>query len=980
MKKMGLVFCGLWAIAAVGKPVVHENARFTVLVDECIRMEYSEAGAFVDAPSRFALQRESIEADSRVDADGALTIETSRMTLRYTPNGEPFSDENLEIAVKGFRRWSPSSPNDGNLGGTIRTLDLITGPVDLGEGLLSRNGWYLIDDSRNQLLTEDWVESRSKEAGLDWYFFGYGTDYKAALRALETVSGKVPMPRKYVLGAWYSRYWPYSSADYQQIINEYAEYDFPLDVIVLDMDWHKDGWTGWSINRELLPDFEELMDWFHEQGLFVTLNTHPHDGVLPHEDMYADFMRAMGKTKNDPPIPFDAGDQKYLETMFEYTHTPLEEKGVDFWWCDWQQYPFTRSIPDLTNLAWLNAYYYKHTGRDGLRGLSFSRWAGWGDHRHPIHFSGDADTTFEMLEFEIPFTSTAGNVGCFFWSHDIGGHMGARNEESYTRWCQFGATTAALRSHSANDPKMDRRPWKYSEWATDSMRIAFHLRSVLMPYIYSSVWQSCEEMLPLNRPMYLDYPEQEAAYHNAQQYFFGDHLLVAPIVEAGAGENRVASQQVWVPEGTWYNWFTNEKMEGPRSVVVAADINEFPLYVRGGAPIPLQNYAARMTTAPLDELVIRCYPGEEGTRSFTLYEDDGVTTKYQGGNYRTTELSCTKSGELTTLTIEPAQGNYADAINARAYRIELPAVQRMDQFTCSVAGARMEDGVIFIPATAVTERVVISVALTEADPAIAAAATSERLGSLAARGVALVRKNKGAYLYEGEIVNVFYSGEDVLDGDTFTWRVFDQMGDKTTVYKEEALACTDEPQELDLGELPPLVNPFGVSAERIVEVSFKVDGKPVTLRKTLDSRTSYLTKWQVSEPFPFDVEVAMEDQVFAPERQEPVEWEEMVANERNVVGLRERHNLDGKLIYAKTQLVSPVQQKVTFGLNSDDGSQLWVNGEQIHCVNARRGINHNTEWAEAILEPGENQILLKVSQHDGGWEFKVSIKAQHPLD
>src|ERR1051325_3063188 len=194
--------------------------------------------------------------------------------------------------------------------------------------------------------------------------------------------------------------------------------------------------------------------------------------------------------------------------------------------------------------------------------MSFSRWAGWGDHRHPIHFSGDASTSFPMLAFEVPFTSTAGNVGCFFWSHDIGGHQRGRNEESYARWAQFGAFTAALRSHSTRDPTMDRRPWTYPRWAEDSMRISFHLRSRFFPYTYSSAAEACAESLPLLRPMYLDYPTVESAYHQPQQYFYGDHLLVAPIAEAGAGPRRLGRQVVWFPEGRWYNFFSNERFDG----------------------------------------------------------------------------------------------------------------------------------------------------------------------------------------------------------------------------------------------------------------------------------------------------------------------------------------------------------------------------------------------------------------------------------
>ena len=352
------------------------------------------------------------------------------------------------------------------------------------------------------------------------------------------------------VGAWYSRYWPYSSKDYHEIVEEYAQHDFPLDVIVMDMDWHKNGWTGWSWNRDLLPDAEQLLRWFHQQGLHVTLNVHPADGVGPQEDMYEPFMRAMGE---DPAtkttLPFDAANKKIPRyNVPVHTRAP-RTGGCGLLVVGLATVSLHAQPADLSNLSWLNEYYYRHTGRNGLRGQSFSRWAGWGDHRHPIHFSGDADTGWEMLTFEVPFTSTAGNIGCFFWSHDIGGHMGGRNEESYVRWVQFGATSAALRSHSTRKPDMDRRPWTYSSQAEDSMRLAFHLRSELFPYIYSSVWQSCSESVPLNRPMYIEYPAKDEAYRHPQQYFFGDSLLVAPITTPGEGPDKVAQQVVWFPSG-----------------------------------------------------------------------------------------------------------------------------------------------------------------------------------------------------------------------------------------------------------------------------------------------------------------------------------------------------------------------------------------------------------------------------------------------
>jgi hypothetical protein len=660
------------------------RARFTIITPNLIRLEDSAAKSFVDQPSIFAIKREARYTSYQVKRSGPrLDIDTGAVRLRYTDDGQPFNAANLTAQIrrdKEWVTWTPGAPNRGNLGGPAATLDGVFGPVKLPDGLISRDGWFLLDDSRRPLMTSDWIEARPRDAGTDWYLFSYGRDFRAAFKSLAAISGPVPMPRRNVLGAWYSRYWAYTSDDFRRIVKEYAEHDFPLDNMVLDMDWHRDGWTGWSWNRKLLPDAEKLLQDLHAENLAVTLNLHPADGVGPHEDAYEPFMRAIGV---DPTtrqtVPFDIANKRYADALFREVHWPLEKAGVDFWWLDWQQWNGTRGIPELTNLQWLNHLYFKDTSRDGRRGQNFSRWGGWGDHRYPIHFSGDATTDWKMLAFEVPFTSTSSNSGLFFWSHDIGGHAGARYDETYARWCQFGAMTAALRSHSTNRPDLDRRPWTYPAWSEESMRRSFHLRSELFPYIYSTTRQSSAETVPMIRAMYIDYPSEEAAYHNGQQYLFGDSLIVAPIVSPGSGPSRLGSQRVWLPQGKWFDMFTGERYAAGakgRNVLASADINSFPLFARGGVPIPMQPYTPRMGTSKIGELLVRCYPGEDGqTGRFSLYEDDGLSEKYKSNAFAKTELTYKRNGAVTMVNIAPARGSFAGQLTRRSYSIELPGLE-----------------------------------------------------------------------------------------------------------------------------------------------------------------------------------------------------------------------------------------------------------------------------------------------------------------
>ncbi|HTB33630.1 MAG TPA: TIM-barrel domain-containing protein, partial [bacterium] len=206
-------------------------------------MEYSPLQAFEDRASFFAVQRDALPQDFKQWNDAeSWHLETAQFHLRYRDDGLPFHAGNLGIDLKAAPggRWQPGLPSKGNLGGTLRTLDNCEGPESLGEGLLSRDGWYLKDDSAAVLYSgeaEPWVAPRAP-GGLDWYFFAYGLDYPAALRAMIGLSGPIPLPPYWSLGSWYSRYWPYRADEFLEIAAQYGEHGFPLDVMVVDMDWH----------------------------------------------------------------------------------------------------------------------------------------------------------------------------------------------------------------------------------------------------------------------------------------------------------------------------------------------------------------------------------------------------------------------------------------------------------------------------------------------------------------------------------------------------------------------------------------------------------------------------------------------------------------------------------------------------------------------------------------------------------------------
>ena len=209
---------------------------------------------------------------------------------------------------------------------------------------------------------------------------------------------------RYALGNWWSRYYKYTEKSYKALMERFEKEDIPFSVAVVDMDWHLvdidpkygSGWTGYTWNRDFFPDPEGFMKWLHDRNMHITLNLHPADGIRAFEDAYPRMAEAMGiDPKTEQPVVFDISDPHFLEAAFEHVLHPEEEKGVDFWWIDWQSGGISK-VEGLDPLWMLNHYHYLDNGRDGKRPMTFSRYAGPGSHRYPVGFSGDTIITWNL--------------------------------------------------------------------------------------------------------------------------------------------------------------------------------------------------------------------------------------------------------------------------------------------------------------------------------------------------------------------------------------------------------------------------------------------------------------------------------------------------------------------------------------------------------------------------------------------------------
>ena len=532
------------------------NVRFTVLTPQLMRMEWAADGKFEDHASFVLLNRKLPVPDFSqrlTDGGKTLTIKTSALTLTYTPAGDGrFTANNLSIALTVDDKpvvWHPGLSDPENLQGTTRTLDNALGgktQEPIGQGLVSRSGWVLVDDSARPLFDSTdfgfkegekspwpWVmECPSGEKlgrYVDWYFFGYGHNYRKALGDYACVAGRIPLLPRFAFGVWWSRYWAYSDQELDELVRGFRENDTPLDVLVIDMDWHisqeqlkamgeadqsgeKLGWTGYTWNKTLFPDPGDFLADLHAEGLKATLNLHPASGIEPWEQAYPAMARAMGI---DPAtkkyVPFDPTNKLWATNYFNRVLHPLEKQGIDFWWLDWQQEPDTK-MPGVNNTWWLNYLHSTDQQREGKRPLLFHRWGGLGNHRYEIGFSGDTISVWPSLAFQPWFTATAANVGYAYWSHDIGGHMpGAVDPELFTRWVQFGAFSPTLRTHTAKNPNSERRIWAYPEPYSSILRTTYQLRMALKPYLYTEARRTFDTGVAFFHPLYYDWPEADAA-------------------------------------------------------------------------------------------------------------------------------------------------------------------------------------------------------------------------------------------------------------------------------------------------------------------------------------------------------------------------------------------------------------------------------------------------------------------------------------
>lgn len=613
---------------------------------------------------------------------------------------------------------SAAPPPHVALGGYRRGLDGVTGNGDAPvttPGVLNQDGWYLLDDTPSALYdtASQKITQRPDHDGTpyrDGYIFGYGHDYKQGLTDLATLTGPPALLPRWAYGVWYSEYIDRTAADYENtILPKFRSEGVPLDVLVTDTDFKAvNSWSGWEMDSTKYPDPKGFFDWSASQGLHNTLNVHP--SILASDPQFAQAMSAAkgkltkGGCAGDAGVThdcytFDFADPDQLKAYMDL-HRTMDQQGNDFWWLDWCCDATQSSLPGVTPDAWINQQYATATGKTLGRGFVLSRAYGslqaggysgqqalptgpWADKRTTVHFTGDTSSTWGTLQLEVGYTpSESAATGMAAITHDIGGHndtTGLMGSETYTvggqtrtttklpddlyaRWVQFGTFQPVDRLHSNHS---DRLPWQYGAAAKESAEKFLDLREHLVPYTYTLAEEANRTGVPIVRPMYLEYPDEQQAYANAgSEYFYGSDVLVAPVTTPGTS----TTTSVWFPPGRWTDYFTGRTYTGGTTQDVTTDLGSMPVFIRAGGIMPTRSHdVAHDDRSALTDVTLTIAAGASGSAS--LYEDDGTTTGT--GHSATTEIRYKESGGRHTVSISPTKGSFHGQVKDRQWTLSI---------------------------------------------------------------------------------------------------------------------------------------------------------------------------------------------------------------------------------------------------------------------------------------------------------------------
>lgn len=648
------------------------NFRITILSERLIRFEYNETGIFEDRATELVINRDFDKVNfKKMIMDNTLFISTNYFRLVYKlekPFGsnKMFSDSNLKVDILGTNKtWYFGMPEIRNYGSPTTELAYDTGKTKLKKSLYSLDGFTTIDDSKTKVFDDEGMLVQRENNSIDLYLFVYASDFISCLRDYYTLTGFPSLIPRYALGNWWYRNYGYNEKELKKLINGFYDHEIPLSIVVLNKDWHLNPNdkvnSGFTFDTNKFSDFRTTINYLHSMGIRLGLSINPMNGIYSIEENYEELKRYLAEDENGK-IPFDVLNPRCLDAYLKLLIHKLDSYGTDFYWIDY----FDKKDTSMLNV--LRHYQFYDMKRDyRKRPLILSSNSLIASHRYPVLYSGKTKVSWDTLRAISFHNINATNMGISWWSHDIGGYSeGIEDNELYIRYVQLGTFSPILKFGADKSKYYKREPWRWSIKTYQITKDYLNLRHRLIPYLYSEAYLNSKFGLPLITPLYYNTPQMydDPLYRN--EYYFGSQLFISPITTSKDYIMNRVIHKFYIPSGTWYDFVTGKKFLGDKKYVSFFKDNDYPVFARQGAIIPLgHNKNINDTTVPTD-MEIHIFPGKSNT--YKLYEDDGVSNLYLKDYYLMTMIDYNYMPNNYTLIIKALEGKSGIVPEKRNYK------------------------------------------------------------------------------------------------------------------------------------------------------------------------------------------------------------------------------------------------------------------------------------------------------------------------
>ncbi len=510
----------------------------------------------------------------------------------------------------------------------------------------SANGWLDFGKTEKDVLQFE------AEGGRTAYIVAAGDTYPELIKNLTEVTGRQPMPPRWAMGNFASRFGYKTQQQTEDTVNAFIDQDIPLDAVVLDLFWFgkeiKGTMGNLSWDNDSFPEPEKMIADFKAKGVNTILITEPF--VLSTSKRWNEAVEADALAKNF------AGDVKTWDFYFGNSglvdvfsdegqkwfwekYQPLLEQGVAGWWGDLGEpevHPHdtihTLDIVDGSPTATANEIHnvYGHQWAKNLseklkqaqpeqRHMIMMRSGFVGSQRYGmIPWTGDVSRSWGGLKPQVELSLQMGLLGLGYTHSDLGGFAGGEtfDPELYTRWLQYGVFQPVYRPHAQDN--IAPEPVFHDEKTKDIVRRFIKLRYQLLPYNYTLAYENSTTGMPLMRPlMFAD--ASKDVFDNAKSYLWGDAFLVTPVVDP-----NVKEVQVDLPKGAWFDFFTGDKHQGGKTITQPTNLETLPVLVKAGSFIPMVDAVQSTKDYSTENLTLHYYHDESVKQSKgRMFDDDG---------------------------------------------------------------------------------------------------------------------------------------------------------------------------------------------------------------------------------------------------------------------------------------------------------------------------------------------------------------------